>query len=114
MVIQTIYYDGQVYRVESDEYVVIANLGTAPINLGGWRINAGDPGQDFYFPSVELAPSQSVRVYTNEQHPDSGGFSFGRGQAIWNNKGDCGYLFDARGGRGIPAVLLREVGNSSR
>lgn len=76
---------------------MIANVGTAPINLSGWRLNAGDPGQDFRFPSFDLAPGQSVRVYTNEYHQESGGFSFGSGKAIWNNKGDCGFLFDAGG-----------------
>lgn len=97
VVIQFVNYDGQVYRVESDEYAVIANTGTAAINIGGWRLNAGDNGQDFHFPAVEIAPGQSVRVYTNEVHPETGGFSFGKGQAIWNNKGDCGYLFDNSG-----------------
>ncbi len=97
IVIQFVNYDGQVYRVESDEYAVIANTGTAAINIGGWRLNAGDNGQDFRFPAVEITPGQSVRVYTNEVHPETGGFSFGKGQAIWNNKGDCGYLFDNSG-----------------
>lgn len=97
VIIQNVYYDGQVYRVESDEYAVVANVGTAPINIGGWVLNAGDPGQDFRFPGFDLAPGQSVRVYTNENHQESGGFSFGSGRAIWNNGGDCGFLFDAGG-----------------
>jgi len=97
VIIQSVYYDGQVYRVESDEYAVIANVGTAAINLGGWRLNAGDNGQDFTFPSVDLAPGQKIHVYTDESHPETGGFSFGRGQAIWNNKGDCGALYDRSG-----------------
>lgn len=95
--IRYVNYDGAVYRVESDEYVEVRNTGSAPANLAGWMINAGDPGQNFSFPSYELGPGESCRVYTNEYHPDSGGFSFGRGQAIWNNKGDCGYLYDASG-----------------
>src|SRR5690606_10211838 len=90
-------YDGVVPRVESDEYAEIVNRGASPVNLGGWRLNAGDPGQDFGFPGFELQPGQSCRVYTNEFHPESCGFSFGRGQAIWNNSGDCGYLYDAAG-----------------
>ncbi|MCB0127386.1 MAG: lamin tail domain-containing protein [Caldilineaceae bacterium] len=97
VIISSIFYDGLVSRVESDEYAEITNVGTAAINLGGWRLNAGDNGQDFRFPSVDLAPGQSVRVYTNQIHPESGGFSFGKGSAIWNNKGDCGLLFDGGG-----------------
>ena len=97
IVIQWVNYDGGVYRVESDEFAVIANQGSAPASLRGWRLNAGDNGQDFGFPDYMLNPGAFCRVYTNEYHPDTCGFSFGRGQAIWNNKGDCGYLFDSAG-----------------
>jgi hypothetical protein len=97
VVIRAINSDGQVPRVESDEYAEIANTGSAPVNLGGWRLNAGDPGQDFIFPSYDLQPGQACRVYTNEVHPESCGFSFGSGKALWNNKGDCGFLYDASG-----------------
>lgn len=97
VVIKYVFYDGLVSRVESDEYAEIANVGSATVNLGGWRLNAGDPGQDFVFPDFKLQPGQACRVYTNEYHPDSCGFSFGSGKAIWNNKGDCGYLYDASG-----------------
>lgn len=94
VVISYIYYDGQVARVESDEYAVITNQGGSPVNLGGWHLNAGDDGQDFWFPAFELAPGQSCRVYTNEVHPETCGFSFNYGRAIWNNDGECGVLYD--------------------
>ena len=91
-------YDGLQPRSEGDEYVVIRNLGSAAVEIGGWRINAGNPGQDFTFPGgFALAPGQECRVYTNEVHPETCGFSLGRGTAIWNNDGDCGYLFDQSG-----------------
>lgn len=94
VVISYVFYDGEVYRTEDDEYAVITNTGNAPQNLGGWLLNAGDPYQDFRFPNYTLNPGASVRVYTNEVHPETGGFSFGIGRAIWNNQGDCGYLYD--------------------
>jgi len=97
VVIALIFYDGTVPRVESDEFAEIANQGSAPANLKGWRLNADDPGQDFIVPDFVLAPGQSCRVYTNEHHPESCGFSFGSGWAIWANKGECGHLFDASG-----------------
>lgn len=93
-----IFYDGVVPRVESDEYAEITNLGAGSANLLGWRLNAGDLGQDFYFPSFLLSPGQSCRVYTNEIHPEYCGFSYGSGSALWNNGGDCGYLYDGGGG----------------
>lgn len=97
MVISTVFYDGVVRQVESDEYAEIVNRGSSPVNLKGWRLNAGDVGQDYYFPGHELQPGQACRVYTNEGHGESCGFSFGNGRAIWNNKGECGYLFDVIG-----------------
>jgi len=92
-----ILYDGAVYRVESDEYAEVTNTGGSPVNLSAWRLNAGNPGQDFTFPDFTLEPGQSCRVYTNEYNPQTCGFSFGSGSAIWNNKGDCGHLYDPTG-----------------
>jgi hypothetical protein len=98
VVISSVRYDGDVPDVESDEYAVITNRGAGVVNLGNWRLNAGEPDQNFTFPSVDLQPGQSCRVYTNQVHPDScGGSSFFRGDAIWRNSGDCGYLYNAEG-----------------
>ncbi|GAH75777.1 unnamed protein product, partial [marine sediment metagenome] len=94
-----IYYDGKVPSVESDEYVEITNLGTEPQDLAGWiliDISEGRPW--FIFPSYVLTPGKSVRVYTNEIHPEYGGFSFRYGKAIWNNSvPDTAALFNAEG-----------------
>jgi endonuclease YncB( thermonuclease family) len=95
VVIASVYYDGQEFRSEGDEYVVIRNAGSAAVNLQGWRINAGDAGQDFVFPSYVLQAGAEVRVYTNRDI--AGSFSFDYGRAIWNNDGDCGRLYDAQG-----------------
>ena len=94
-----IFYDGVVPRVESDEYVAIKNLGDTPQDLAGWvlkDISEGYPS--FTFPSYVLAPGQSIRVYTNEIHPEYGGFSFDYGKAIWNNtEPDTAVLYNAQG-----------------
>jgi len=92
-----IHYKGQQGTTEPDEYAEIKNSGGTAVNLKGWTLNAGAPEQDFRFPSFELQPGQSIRVYTNEVHPESGGFSFRSKKALWNNSGDCGYLMDASG-----------------
>jgi hypothetical protein len=93
-----IFYDGVVPYVESDEYAQITNNGTGSADLQGWRLNAGDPGRDFVFPSYSIQPGQSCKVYTNEYHLESCGFSFGSSKALWNNSGDCGQLYDSTGG----------------
>lgn len=97
VIIQYIRFDGVVPKTESDEYAVVFNAGASAVNLQGWRLNAGDPGQDFVFPALTLAPGQACWVYTNEVHPETCGLSFRRSQAIWNNKGDCGRLYRADG-----------------
>jgi hypothetical protein len=94
--ISDIFYDGAVAQFESDEYAQITNKGSVPVKLKGWRLNAGEPGQNFWFPDFVIEPGKSCRVYTNEYHPESCGFSFGSG-AVWENTGDCGYLYDAAG-----------------
>jgi len=94
-----IFYDGVVYRTESDEYVEITNLGDASQDLKGWvlkDISEGYPS--FTFPSYVLAPGAKIRVYTNEIHSEWGGFSFGYGKAIWNNADpDWAALYNAQG-----------------
>jgi beta-lactamase superfamily II metal-dependent hydrolase len=97
--ITKIFYDGLVYRVESDEYVEITNLGSEPQDLAGWvlkDISEGYPS--FTFPHYVLTPGAAIRVYTNEIHPEWGGFSFGYGKAIWNNTNpDVAALYNAQG-----------------
>ena len=94
-----IFYDGLVFRVESDEYVEITNLGDQPQDLAGcvlMDISEGYPS--FTFPSYILAPGKSIRVYTNEYHPEWGGFSFEYGRAIWNNnEPDVAVLYNSQG-----------------
>lgn len=97
VVIKYIFYDGVVRQVESDEYAEITNQGDTAVQLDNWRLNAGAPGQDFIFPNFELQPGQTCRVYTNEVHPETCGFSFNSPQALWKNTGDCGYLYNATG-----------------
>lgn len=97
IIIEAIHYDGEVPLSESDEYVVIANVGGAAVNLTGWRLDDESPGDAFVFPITVLAAGARVHVYTNEVHPETGGFSFGQSQAIWRNQGECGALTDAGG-----------------
>jgi len=94
-----IFYDGVVYRTESDEYVEITNLGDTSQDLEGWvlkDISEGYPS--FTFPSYVLAPGAKIRVYTNEIHSEWGGFSFRYGKAVWNNTDpDWAALYNAQG-----------------
>ena len=95
--ITVILYKGTVPGVEGDEFVQITNQGSIAVNLEGWRLNAGDLEQDFYFPGFQLDPGLSCRIYTDEDHPEHCGFSFSLAEEIWINEGDCGYLYDDEG-----------------
>jgi len=97
--ITRIFYDGAVPRVESDEYVEIANLGDQEQDLAGWVLkDISDGKPSFTFPSYVLAPGASIRVYTNEIHQEYGGFSFRCGSAVWSNADhDTAALYNTQG-----------------
>ena len=90
-------YNGSKGENEPDEYVQIQNSGSALVNLDGWTLQ--DAGQNiFIFPAYELQPGETCRVYTNEEHAEWCGFSFGQADsAVWNNGGDTATLRDAQG-----------------
>ena len=99
IVIECVFYDGLVSRTEADEYVQIANVVEAPVDLARWRlVDIADGTPSLTFPSYTMMPGDKIRVYTNERHPEWGGFSFGRGSAVWNNRDpDVAALFDDLG-----------------
>lgn len=94
VVIQHIHYDGS-GSTEPDEFVEIMNTGSA-VNLQGWTLR-DNANHVYTFPAFTMQPEQVCRVYTNQYHPDSCGFSYASSSAIWNNTGDCAYLQNASG-----------------
>lgn len=94
--IDLIFFDGVAGTAEPDEYVQIRNRDGHAIQLQGWRLSDA-AGHVFTFPSRVMQPNQTCRIYTNQVHPDSCGFSFGSGSAIWNNSGDTATLRNAQG-----------------
>jgi hypothetical protein len=94
--ITNIYYDGAGNN-EPDEYVEIRNNGSQAVDLTGWTLR-DKANHVFTFPSFNFEPGQTCRIYTDEDHPESCGFSFHfKSSAIWNNGGDCAYLRDGTG-----------------
>jgi len=106
VIISDINYKGHVKGTESDEYVEITNDSKSPTDISGYSVLDIDHhgtlketvGTTFVFPTpTELTPGQTVRVYTNQIHKKSGGYSFKSKKAIWNNKGGKGVLMNRAG-----------------
>lgn len=101
IVISHINYDGKVPTTESDEYIVLTNASKNVIDVSGYYLyvaTSGTQGATFTFPKDSVVkPNASVRVYTNEIHKESGGYSFGSAKAIWNNRGGLAVLKDGKG-----------------
>ncbi|MFM8319805.1 MAG: lamin tail domain-containing protein [Chloroflexota bacterium] len=81
---------------EPEEYVEFRNDSDWSIQLKGWTLQ-DEAHHTFVFPNFVLGPGQYCRVYTNEYHPTSCGFSYFSLSPIWENDGDCAYIKDALG-----------------
>lgn len=81
---------------EPEEFVEIRNDSPYAIQLQGWTLQ-DNQRHVFVFPSFILGPGQYCRVYTNEYHPTSCGFTYRSPSPIWDNEGDCAYLKDPDG-----------------
>jgi hypothetical protein len=90
-----LHYDGAIPQIESDEYIEVINQGP-PLDVAGWVLQ-DDDGNSFTFPAYTMGPGAACRVYTNELHPDTCGFSFGVNRSIWTNSGDVAVLLDPQG-----------------
>ena len=99
--IADIHYDGDVPKTEADEYIAISNGSKESIDVSGYYMyvaTTGTQGPTFYFPKgTVIKAGSSVRVYTNEIHKESGGYTFGSGKALWSNNGGLGVLKDSKG-----------------
>lgn len=90
-------HTGLVPQSEADEYVELTNSGHGHADISGWKLSANEDAQVFVFPpSTTLRVGEVIRVYTNQDHPEYGGFSFRAGQAIWSATGGVGRLLDAQ------------------
>jgi competence protein ComEC len=72
----------------NDEYVVLENTGTEPLDLSGWTV-ADDADQTYTMPDgVTLAPGETVTLYTGSGTATESELYWESGSPIWNNNGD--------------------------
>lgn len=81
---------------EPEEFVEIRNDSDDWIQLEGWSLT-DEENHVFIFPRFYLNPGGHCRVYTNEYHAKSCGFSYWSGGPIWSNDRECAYLKNALG-----------------
>lgn len=93
--ITNVFYNGVKGTSEPDEYVEIVNKGPEPVDITDWELQDQLFAHQFKWDSYTMQPGQTIRVYTNEVHPETGGFSFNSGRAIWRNSGDVAELYDS-------------------
>jgi hypothetical protein len=93
--ITNIFFDGTKGGNEPDEYVEITNTGPEPVDITEWELQDTTGGIEFKWESYVIQPGATIRVYTNEVHNDTGGFTFGARRALWGNSGDIAELYDA-------------------
>jgi Lamin Tail Domain len=83
---------------EGGEYIELLNRGPVIVDLAGWKVNAGNEGQDMVFPANTLLyPKSTIRVYTDNYTDNDRHLSFNSRQSVWNNKGDQAVLYDHNG-----------------
>ncbi|MBE8540192.1 lamin tail domain-containing protein [Geoglobus acetivorans] len=80
----------------NDEYVVIANTGSTPVSLYGWKIQ-DESGKYYIFPDVILDPGEQVVLHTGKGFDNSTDLFWNSGRAIWNNDHDTAYLYNSEG-----------------
>jgi hypothetical protein len=99
VIINTIFYEGDPKKNEANEFVEVQSLENAPVEMEGWVLkNANRPEVTFTFPEYILQPGNSVRVYTNEVHPEYGGFTFHSDQGLWGGSDNVtAILYDSAG-----------------
>lgn len=81
-----------------NEIVTIHNAGDAAVDLSGWRLVSETGKQQFVFPAnTLLSPGKTVDVISGPKAAPAPGKIVWTKQYVWNNKGDCGALYNAKG-----------------
>lgn len=83
------------------EFIELANIGSAALNLAGWRLRdaptASNSTNDYTFPALVLDPGQRVVVWSNGTPGWGLAWSTSASKAVWNDGGDSATLLDPDG-----------------
>lgn len=88
----------QIYGLDDQaEMVTVANTGTAPVDLTGWRLSDQGGVRVFTFPVFTLPGLSWVRIHTGAGTNTAADLFWGLGSDVWNNDGEIATLNDASG-----------------
>lgn len=79
------------------EFVVLCNRSGSTVELSGWRLTDEGTNHTYRFPAVAVAAGASVTLYSGAGTNTATALYWHAGGAVWNNGGDCAYLYDAAG-----------------
>ena len=92
--ITDIFFNGVIGSQEPDEYVEITNSGPEPVDITDWELQDTTGDREYKWENYIMQPGEKIRIYTNEVHEETGGFSFRSRGSIWRNSGDVAELYD--------------------
>jgi len=80
----------------NDEYIIVENIGTVPVDIDGWTIKDG--GTNIYrFGKYSFESRSAIYLFTGSGNDENGKFYWGSPKPIWNNDNDTLYLRDREG-----------------
>lgn len=89
--------EGNDHENLGDEYVVFANRGDRPLDVGGWTVR-DEAGASYTFPPGTAIPANDTLTLRTGPGTDTNGTVYwGHDGAVWNNGGDLVEVVDASG-----------------
>jgi len=81
---------------KKSEYIVLKNIGTTEVNLGGWKVLSVKGEQTFTFPDYILSPNTTVKV--GDSSKNAVDLHWMEGKGVWNNsESDPAEIYDSTG-----------------
>ena len=99
IVILTVHYNaaGRDEENLNDEYVVLKNIETTPIDVTGYRLT-DEANHTYYFPeNFIVEPQTIIKIHTGHGNNTQEDLYWNNDYPIWNNNGDTAYLWNNEG-----------------
>lgn len=87
---------GNDHENPNGEWANLTARSNETVELGGFELS-DEAGYTYRFPDVQLAPNQTLTVYTGTGTDGENELYWGRDSAVWNNAQDTATLHDAHG-----------------